>query len=62
MFLTIYIHQFGWISERRGGFFKFASEGHPERGGLPQKRGGSNPGGNYESLQKDFTIDRQGEC
>ena len=30
------MHQFGWLSERGGQLFKFASE----RGGFPQKRGG----------------------
>ena len=32
-------------------FFKFAleREGYPERVEFPQKRGGSNPGGNYDS-------------
>ena len=52
------MHQFGWLSERREGggggeggeLFKFASErgGYPERGEFPQKRGGSNPKGNYQ--------------
>ena len=35
VFLTTYMHQFGWLSERGGQLFKFASErgGYPERGG-----------------------------
>ena len=44
------MHQFGWLSERAGGLFKFLSErGGTQKGrGFPQKRGGgSNPGGNY---------------
>ena len=57
MFLTICRHQFGWISERGGKLFKFASErrGYPERGGSPQKRGGSQGGvgrGGVPTLQE----------
>ena len=50
------MHQFGWLSERGGQLFEFASE----RGEYPESRGGgslrkegegggggSNPGGNY---------------
>ena len=50
------MHQFGWISEREGELFKFASE----RGGYPESRGegslrkrgggGSNPSGNYDRI------------
>ena len=46
------MHQFGWISERGGYLFKFTSErgGYQERGGgFPEKMGGSNPGGNYDT-------------
>ena len=44
VFLTIYMHQFGWFSERGRNFLNlFQKEGVPsEMGG-----GGSNPGGNY---------------
>ena len=43
VFLTIYLHQFGWLSERGGNFLNsLQKEGVPRKGG-----GGSNPGGNY---------------
>ena len=46
MFLTIYVHQFGWLSERGGNFLNLLQkEGYPEGGG--GGGGGSNPGGNY---------------
>ena len=39
MFLAIYMHQFGWLSERGGNFLKFASErgeeGSLRKGGVP---------------------------
>ena len=47
------MQQSGWISERGGGLFKFASErGGTQKkvgGGGPSKKGsgGSNPGGNH---------------
>ena len=48
MFLTIYMHQFGWLSERGGGKFSFRERGYfaSERRGtqkgevFPQKKGG----------------------
>ena len=47
----MYMHQFGWLSERGGSFFNLLqTEGVPrkEQGGeVPQKRGGSNLGENY---------------
>ena len=56
----MYIHQFGWLSERGGNFFNLLQK---ERGtqkgggrGFPQKRRGSNPGGNYVFVSKDKTI------
>ena len=41
MFLTIYMHQFGWLSERGGNFLNLLQKegGYPERGEFPQKRG-----------------------
>ena len=43
------MHQFGWLSERGGQLFKFASErgGYTQRKGVPLEKEGSNPGGNY---------------
>ena len=44
------MHQFGWLSERGGNFFNLhQKEGLPRKGGFPQKKEGSNPGGNYGS-------------
>ena len=54
----MYMHQFGWLSERGGNFFNLLQkEGGTQKGGgvrgFPEKRlegggaGGSNLGGNY---------------
>ena len=52
------MHQFGWLSERGGNFLNLLQkEGGTEKGwGVPQKRGSSNPGGNYVSK----TTERSG--
>ena len=49
MFHTIYMDQFGWLSERGGQHFKFGWErgGYPERGRFPQKREGGVQPKNY---------------
>ena len=54
MFHTIYIHQFGWLSEREGNFLNFFQrDGGTQKGeGSLRNRvwgggGTSNPGGNY---------------
>ena len=53
VFLTIYMHQFGWLSEREGNFLNLLQkDGLPRQGGFPHKGGGvgwvgSNPEGNY---------------
>ena len=47
------MHQFGWLSERRGEFFNLLQkEGVPRKGmgELPQKRGDSNSEGNCVCL------------
>ena len=50
VFLTIYMHQFGWLSERGGNFLNLLQkEGGTQKGGVPSEKGGSNPGGNHES-------------
>ena len=52
------MHQLVWLSERGGNFFNLLQkEEVPRKGGLPQKRGVSKPGGNYaheHQLNKDF--------
>ena len=59
MFLTIYIHQFGWLSERGGNFLNLLrkdDKGVPRKGeGSLRKVGGgggwgSNHGGYYETF------------
>ena len=48
------MHQFEWLLERGGNFFNLLQkEGGTQKGGegFPQKRVGSNPGGNYVSLR-----------
>ena len=45
------MHQFEWLSERGSNFLHFfRKRGYPERGGFPQKRGGFNPGRNYDFI------------
>ena len=41
VFLTVYVHQFGWLSERGGNFLNLLQK-EGGRGG-----GGSNTGGNF---------------
>ena len=53
MFQTIYMHQFGWLSERGVNFFNLLQkEGGTQKGGGggSSEKGGSNPGGNYGRL------------
>ena len=40
VFLTVYVHQFGWLSERGGNFLNLLQK----EGG---RGGGSNTGGNF---------------
>ena len=44
------MHQFRWLSKRRGNFFNlFQKEEGTQKGGVPSERGGgSNTGGNYD--------------
>ena len=53
MFLTIYMHQFGWLSERGGNFFNLLQKegGTQKGGGVASEKGGSNPGGNHDKTQ-----------
>ena len=46
MFLTVYMYQFGWLSERGGNFLNLLQkEGDLERGwGFPQKKKGGRRG------------------
>ena len=56
-FKLFYIYQFGWLSERWGNFLNLLQkEGVPKKGGFLQKRGGSNPGGNYDLFLDFYTI------
>ena len=48
VFVTNYMHQFGWLSERGGQLFKFASE----RGGVPTNEGGSLRKGGFQPWRK----------
>ena len=50
-FLTIYMHQFLWLTERRGNFLNlFQKEGGTQKGEeVSSGKGGSNPGGNYDT-------------
>ena len=46
VFLRIYMHQFGWLSERRGNFINFLQkEGGTQKGGegVPSEKGGFQP-------------------
>ena len=59
MFLTIYMHQFGWLSERGGQIFKFVSErGGTQKGGRGSFRKGGRGVPNLEvtMLIKVVTI------
>ena len=51
------MHPFGWLSEKGGvNFFNLLQkDGGTQKGGggFPQKRGGSNPGGNYDRKFKN---------
>ena len=46
------MHQFGWISERRGNFLNLLQK----VGDFPQKRGDSNSGGNYGNILGIISI------
>ena len=50
VFLTIYLHQFGWLSERERNFLNLLEKegGGTQEVGVPSKKGGSNHGRNYE--------------
>ena len=59
MFPTIYMHQFVWVSERGGNFLNLLQKegvARKEGGGVPQKRGGSNPGGNYDLVDFNWNY------
>ena len=64
MFLTIYMHQFGWLSERGGNFLNLLQkEGDTQKGEVTSENGGSNPGGNYDLLsRKEINISRPELC
>ena len=49
VFLTICMHRSGWLSERGGNFLNLLQKkGDTQKEeGFPQKKGDSNPGGNY---------------
>ena len=57
MFLTIHMHQVGWLSEKGGNFLNLLQkEGVPRKGGFPQKRGCSNPGGKCDLAHNSLLL------